>query len=266
MFHTIPFEKTTSFLKGTLKAPEEILKYSDYLEFFDPEEKELFSESSFYTKFNGEFKDLESIYEYVIKNFDKGKKNIFVGGEHTVTYSIVRALKEIGYNFHFIYFDAHYDLRDSYEGNRFSHASTIRRVFEIIPDITGFGIRAGDIKEYEFYKSNKIKIFHSFEIDEKFEEIETHIKNIRKDLFYISFDFDFLDGFYLPSTGTPEPNGCGLKTYLKIMEFIKESSKKIIGVDFVEFLPIKDRPQYSYFASYVIFKTISKLRKNFRID
>ncbi len=266
LFHAIPFEKTTSFLRGTLKAPEEILKYSDYLEFFDPQEKELFSDLSFYTKFNDEFEDLESIYKYVIKSFDKKKKNIFIGGEHTLTFSIIRALKEFGYNFHFIYFDAHYDLRDSYEGNRFSHASAIRRVFEIIPDITGFGIRAGDIEEYEFYRSKGITVFHSFEIEEKFEEIENHIKKIKKDFIYISFDFDFLDGFCFPSTGTPEPNGSGLRTYLKIVEFIKKSSKKIVGIDFVEFMPIKDRPQYSYFASYVIFKTISKLRRNFKID
>ncbi len=169
----------------------------------------------------------------------------------------------MGYDFHFIYFDAHYDLRDSYEGSKFSHASTVRRIYELQIPITGIGIRAGDIEEYSFAKEKSLTIVHSYEIKKDFSIIEKSLKKIKEELIHISFDFDFFDGFYLPSLGTPEPSGFNLDDFLKILKLIKTLDKKIIAVDFVEFSPINSLPQSSYLAAAVIFKTISMLRNSF---
>ncbi len=261
IIHKIPYEKTTSFIKGTKDAPDEIIKNSYSLDFLNIETSKEFKDEDFYTMGALKFKkndsieiSLKKIENYLEKNFIKNRYNIFLGGEHTITYPIVKFLKTKEEKFSLIYFDAHYDLKNSYENTKYSHACVMRRIYELGIDIMGIGIRAGDREEYDFVGKNKLKIMESHNFD--FKNLEKQIKSLEKNI-YLSVDFDFFSPQLLPSVGTPELDGFSLEKYKKILNIIK--NKNIIGMDFVEFSPIKNIPQYSYLAASIIFKTLAIL-------
>ncbi len=261
IIHRIPYEKTTSFIKGTGNAPDEIIKNSFSLELFDIETKRVYKDEDFFTMESLKFSDTETIQtsvkkigKYVRDNFIKDKLNIFIGGEHTITYAITKTMKKMGKDFSLIYFDAHYDLKDSYENSGYSHACVMRRVYEEGIDILGIGIRAGDKEESDFVRKNNIKIVNSYNFD--YSAIEKHIKSMNKNI-YISVDFDFFSPAVLPSVGTPEIDGFDIDIYKKTLYLIK--GKNIIGMDFVEYSPIKGFEQYSHIAASIIYKTISIL-------
>ncbi len=263
LFLPIPYEKTTSFLKGTSRAPEEIIKNSYSLELFDPETGKIYRDEDFYTLKPVEFKKEDSeeislgkIEKRVKEEYKESKYFISIGGEHTITLPIVRAIKKIKGNFSIVFFDAHYDMRDSYEGTKFSHACVMRRIYEEGFDITGVGMRAGSIEDFEFSKKDGIEIFDLKNFDEK--KFAKRLSQTDEKI-YISVDFDFFDPSIIPAVGTPEIEGGTLEEYEKILKIIKKTEKKIVGIDFTEFLPIKNLPQYSYIASSIIFKTLNIL-------
>jgi agmatinase len=261
IIHQIPYEKTTSFIKGTGNAPDEIIKNSFSLELFDIETKKNYKDEDFFTieplKLNNREtikSSIDKIEKYVRQNYLKDKTNIFIGGEHTITYPITRGIKELGKDFSLIYFDAHYDLKNSYENSEYSHACVMRRVYENEIDILGIGIRAGDKEEYDFVRKNNIKIINSYDFN--LSVMEEYIESMNKNI-YISVDFDFFEPSFLPAVGTPETDGFDISVYKKILNLIK--GKNIVGMDFVEFSPIKGFEQYSYIAASIIYKTISIL-------
>ena len=261
IIHQIPYEKTTSFIKGTEYAPQEIIKNSYTLDFLDIETGKEFKDEDFYTLTSLNFKKDDSIEkgirkieEYVIENFTPGKLNIFIGGEHTITYPITKSLKEKVNDFSLIYFDAHYDLKKSYENSEYSHACVMRRIYENKIDIFGIGIRAGDKEEHNFVKKNNIKIINGYELN--MEKISEKINSLKQNI-YISVDFDFFSPTVLPAVGTPELDGFNIRIYKQILNLIK--GKNIIGMDFVEFSPVRNMAQYSYMAASIIFKTIAVL-------
>jgi len=261
LFLPIPYEKSTSFLKGTSKAPENIIKNSFSLELFDPYSKKEYKDEDFFTldpiKFEKNLNTEDSlllIQKKVKDILSENKHLIYLGGEHTITLPIVKAYKELFKNkFSLLYFDAHYDMRDLYEGNRFSHACVMRRVYEEGIRIIGIGIRVGSIEDYNFSQKKGIKIFKSGEFDR-----DSFLKGLNEleDLIYISVDYDYFDPSILPAVGTPEIDGGTIYEFRKILKILKESGKRVIGIDFVEFLPVKNMPQYSYIASSIIFEAI----------
>lgn len=260
----IPYERTTSFVKGTAKAPEEIIKNSFSLELFDSYSEREYKDEDFFTLKSIEFPkklniedSLDLIQKKVKENFKHDKHLIFLGGEHTITLPIIRAYKELlKENFSLLYFDAHYDMRDSYEGSKFSHACVMRRIYEEGIKLTGVGIRAGSKEDYEFSKKEGIKIFKAREFKE--EIFRERVKGIEKNI-YISVDFDYFDPSILPAVGTPEILGETIEDFTKILKIIKEEGKRVVGMDFVEFSPVKGMPQYSYIAASIIFEAIKIL-------
>jgi len=263
IFLPIPYEKTTSFLKGTANAPEEIIKNSYSLELFDPETGKIYSDEDFYTLKSVDFNaadnekiSLGKIEERVKEEYRESKHLISIGGEHTITLPIVRAIKEIKGDFSIIFFDAHYDMRDSYEGSKFSHACVMRRIYEEGFDITGIGMRAGSIEDFEFSQKREIETFALTNFDKR--KFEERLNKIGEKI-YISVDFDFFDPSILPTVGTPEIEGGTLKEYKQVLRIIEKGGKNIVGMDFTEFLPVRNLPQYSYIASSIIFKTLNIL-------
>ena len=260
----IPYEKTTSFVKGTAKAPEEIIKNSFSLELYDSYSEKEYKDEDFFTlksinfpKKLGIEDSLNLIQKKVKENFKEDKHLIFFGGEHTITLPIIRAYKKLlKENFSLLYFDAHYDLRDSYEGSKFSHACVMRRINEEGIKLTGVGIRAGSKEDYEFSQKKGIQIFKAGKFEEKL--FRERIKELEKNI-YISVDFDYFDPSILPAVGTPEISGETIEDFTKILKIIKEEDKRVVGTDFVEFSPVKEMPQYSYIAAAIIFEAIKIL-------
>ena len=213
-----PYEATTSYGKGAAKGPAGIYDASHYVEFFDEElnrefcfEKGNGIASLYPVKFNGAKgkKALDVIYNEVLKHIKNKKFVVTLGGEHTISTAPIKAHFDNYKDLSVLHFDAHSDLRDSYEGTKYSHASFCARVAEFTKDITQVGIRAQCREEYEFIKKNKIKTFYAYAIRNGLHGKnwqEKVIKGLKKNV-YITFDVDYFDPSIMSSTGTCEPLG-----------------------------------------------------------
>ena len=200
----IPFEKTTSYGKGTKKGPNTILKASHELETYDIETNSEPYLAGIHT--------LKPIKLKHIKNHNKF--TISLGGEHSITHHIIKKINQE--NLSILQIDAHADLKDELDNNKFSHACTMRRIYEINKNITQVGIRSIDKEEKEFIDNNHIPTFFMKDINNW-----QDIINTLKDNVYITIDLDGLDPSIMPGVGNPEPGGF---KWDQLLEFLKEVS------------------------------------------
>ena len=168
---------------------------------------------------------------------------VTIGGEHSISTAPIHAHYLKYPKMSILHFDAHSDLRDSYEGTIYSHASFMSRVLEFFPanKLSQVGIRAQSIEESRIIIDEKINTFYASSIRKGL-----HGKNWQKKLVetlssqvYITFDVDYFDPSIMPSTGTPEPDGFLYSETLDVFRELIKSKKKIIGLDVVELAPVK---------------------------
>ena len=255
----IPFETSTSYGKGTAHAPEEIIKASHQIEFYDIElEREICLEGiatccDFVIEHKDNKKAAGEIASYIKFFLNHEKVPIILGGEHSITLGSIMAFSEYRNDFTVLHMDAHCDLYQSYQNNPYSHASVMRRVYEIYKNIVSMGIRSVSEEEVSFIKSNKIHVFFADKMSSK--DLWDNIIETLNDNVYITFDFDFFDPSLIPSVGTPEPGGF---LWTETLNFLKNLAlrKNIIGADFVEFSPISDVFFPNYIAAKFIYKII----------
>jgi len=261
----VPYEKTTSYGKGTSKGPNAVLKASHYVEFFDEEtEKEVCFEQGIavcrplkFKKLTGK-KALKLIFKYVKNLIESGKFVVTLGGEHSISTAPIQAHFDSFNDLSILHFDAHSDLRDKYEGSKYSHASFAARVAEFTTKITQVGIRAQCRDEYNFIKQNGISTFYAHRLrNENFSDalaneiISTLDKNV-----YITFDVDYFDPSIMPSTGTPEPNGF---YWHETMKFLRRVciDRNIVGFDVVELSPRKGLTFPDFLTAKLIYKILN---------
>ena len=257
----IPYDATTSYKPGTRFGPDEIRKASWGLETFSPVLKKDLIDVKVCDLYNiiiegSQIEIIERSYNASKNIIEKGKIPIMMGGEHSITYPVVKAVKEVYNDFVLIQFDAHCDLREEYLGNEYSHASVIRRCFDLTKDIYQFGIRSGDKEEWEFGWENT-----NISMDLPTKEDIKEIKSLDKPV-YITIDIDVLDPAYAPGTGTPEPCGFSTKELINSLYLFKELKDNIIGFDVVEVSPHYDIGNITSIAAAKIIRelilTISK--------
>ncbi|MEW6456114.1 MAG: agmatinase [Acidobacteriota bacterium] len=257
----VPYETSTSFIRGTKLAPMKIIEASNFLEYYEeemgwepyklgihtlePVELSLSIEAS--------LKIIEEAAEEIISS---DRFIIFLGGEHTISYPIVKALlKKRENKFSVLQLDAHPDIRDIYEGTKFSHSCVMRRILEIGVEITGLGIRAISLEERKFIRENtNYRLFEMSDILKEGWENDM-LDSLNEDV-YLSIDMDVFDPSIVPGVGTPEPGGM---TWEKMTSLLRKLSKKkkIIGADFVEISPIPLNPTSEYTTAKLIYKLIS---------
>ncbi len=168
-----PYEFTTTFGKGTRYGPQEVLEVSDNLEMYEEESGEEPYLRGIHTadpivvdeiKDENDIDKIAAFFEKYVKN---GKKLITIGGEHSISYPIVKAFSKNYHDLGIFHFDAHGDYRDTYEGSKYNHACVLRRIAELELKIASAGIRAISGEEIEFKKWNeKIKLFLAHKIKE----------------------------------------------------------------------------------------------------
>lgn len=260
-----PYEKTTSYGKGTAKGPKAILNASHYVEFFDEEtEKEICFKEGITTlkaldfkKLHGK-KALELIYYNVKALIDAGKFVITLGGEHSISTAPIQAHFDSYKDFSILHFDAHSDLREEYEGSKYSHASFAARVSEFTTKITQVGIRAQCREEFDFIKEKGINTFYSHQIrNEGFTDhlITKIISTLDKNV-YITFDVDYFDPSIMPSTGTPEPNGFYWDETMRLLKRVC-AERNLVGLDVVELAPRKDFAFPDFLTAKLIYKILN---------
>ena len=261
----IPFglEKTVSYGGGTNKGPREIIKASHQVELFDEDlNKEPHKNIGIKTlqpfpikkSILEALKQIENINKHLLK---KKKFPLILGGEHSLTPGAIRPfVKKFG-KICLLHFDAHADLRNSYNGNKFSHASAIRRCLDN-PNVSviSFGIRNISSTEMLFLNKNKKRIRIFWAKDKLKWNLNKFRKIIKNKKVYLTFDVDGLDSSIIPATGTPEPGGLFWNETIKIIKIAAQASN-IVGADVNELSPIKGFNSYNFLAAKLVYKIIS---------
>ena len=252
-----PYEKTTCYGKGTEKGPEAIIKASSQMELYDDELGNVF-EVGICTlnelKVDEKPEQMPEIGCSNVQNLLKDNKFVVtLGGEHSITSGIVKAFREKFNDLSVLQIDAHADLREDYEGTRYSHACTMKRTIEICP-IVQVGIRSLSFEESEFIKEKKLKIFWAKDIFDNDNWFDEAISRLSKNV-YITIDLDGFDPSIMPSVGTPEPGGLG---YYQVLRFLKKvcEKKNVVGFDIVELCPNENEVSSDFTAARLVYKLI----------
>jgi len=261
----VPFglEKTVSYGGGTSKGPNEIIKASHQVELFDEDlNKEPYKSIGIKTikpfpiKKNiiDALKQIENINNVILND---NKFPLVLGGEHSLTPGAIRPfVKKFG-KICLLHFDAHADLRNSYNNNKFSHASAIRRCLDNSNvSVISFGIRNISSAEIPFLKKNKNRIKIFWAKDKNQWNLKQFKKIIRNKKLYLTFDVDGLDSSLMPATGTPEPGGLFWDETINIIKTAARFSK-IVGADINELSPIKGFDCYNFLVAKLAYKIIS---------
>jgi len=267
----VPYEQTTTYQVGTKHGPQAIIHASQEVETFD-EELNLETYKTGICTLNpveistaGPERMLEKVYQAIKELIDREKKVIMLGGEHTISIGAVKAFKEKYPNLSVLQMDAHADLRDSYQENKFSHACVMRRIGEL-SHFVSLGIRNFSVEEHEFIQRNKIDVFLAqdvrncdrwYEPDGSCRWKEEIINKLGSDV-YLTFDLDVLDPSIMPSVGTPEPGGL---LWYETLDFLKQLvyHKNLVGFDVVELCPIPGLVAPDFLAAKLIYKIIGHM-------
>jgi len=250
---SVPYEATTSFIKGCSKGPESIIEASSHVELFDDELKikpHVVGISSHIVGGldNNHELNLKKIGNKFLDLYKKGKFVLSLGGEHSISIGIVDALSTTEKSISVIQFDAHADFRNYYQKSNFSHACTMRRIYEKVSSISQVGIRSLSNPEFNFMKKEKIEPIYAWEMETM--DAESIIERVRRstgDNVYITFDVDYFSTEVIQDTGTPEPGGPGWYKTLKILKGIFEC-KNVVSMDIVELIG-SDEPSSSSFST-----------------
>ena len=266
LFHIVPvpYERTVSYGGGTNEGPSAILNASWQLEEWDGKSKPC--DLGIYTH---PAVDCSTDADQVIENIaaavrpvcEMGKMPVGIGGEHTVTYGIIKGMLDAGVkDFGIVQIDAHADLREAYEGDKYSHASVMKRcVDEGIP-LYQLGIRAYCEEEIEIRKK------HGVYYQDADDLVPQNISSIElpddfPEKVFFTLDIDGMDPSVFPSTGTPVPGGLGWYQTLQLFESVAKQ-RQIVGFDIMEFAPIKGFHAYDFAASLLMYKMMGIIQRN----
>ena len=261
----VPFglEKTVSYGKGTKNAPREIIKASHQVELFDEElKKETFKHIGFKTLKPFKIKNslslaLKQLADINDKILSRKLFPLVLGGEHSITSGSIKPFANKFDNLLILHFDAHADLRERYEGEKFSHATAMKRCLDFKNvKIVSFGIRNLSKEEINFYKKKKKRITIFWGHQKKEWKISEIRNNFRNKNVYITFDVDAFDSSLMPATGTPEPGGLFWDDVMPIIKNVC-SVANVVGADINELAPIKQFHSCNFLVAKLAYKLIS---------
>ncbi len=256
-----PYEKTTSYMKGTVLGPSRIIEASEQVEFFDSETGLEAIDEGIHTcealdYSRGNVSDWLSATELVFTEiFKKGKFPIMLGGEHTISYPPIAAAAKLG-EISVLHFDAHSDMRDTYHGDRFSHASVMRRVHECVSHTYSVGIRAQCKEEREYLNAHRnFGVLYDHERTLTGLNVDLALSFLPTQNIYITIDLDYYSPEVMPSVGTPVPGG---GAWYETLNFIRAIYKQrnVIGADIVELRPDHDK-RSDFLAAQLAYKLMT---------
>lgn len=263
----VGYDATVSYRTGTREGPAAIILASRQLELFDVDlgreihRPGIATLGPFEPNVSSPEATLEAIHRQARKIIKDRKFLISLGGEHTISYGVVRAHAARRKNICVLHVDAHLDMRDTYQGSRFSHACVIRRIHDLGVPTVSVGIRSVSLEEHRYLKRNRHPVFTAERVhrdsQSAFAEAIDHLtENV-----YVTIDLDGLDPAIAPGVGTPEPGGLD---WFQITDLLAElaRTKTIIGADIVEALPLPGQVTTEFLAAKLAAKLIALTQKN----
>lgn len=258
----VPYEKTTTYVKGTKAGPAAIIEASGNMELFDDELNQEVYKIGIHTVEIPGIADAEpedmvkKVHDATSDLLKLSKFPVILGGEHSVSVGAVGAMKKSYSDVSVLQLDAHYDLRNEYLGSKYNHACAARRISEICPLVQA-GLRSLSKEEKDFLntKSNgNIKTVNVYDILEK-PLWKDYVINGLSENVYITIDLDVFDPSLMPAVGTPEPGGIG---WYELIDLLKETArdKKIVGFDVVELCPIENHIMSNFLAAKLVYRLL----------
>lgn len=261
----VPFDGTTCYRPGTREGPQAIIDASRNLELYDAELRRSPYRVGIHTLraveiVNGDAEAMVSRVERVTEQLlEAGKWVLTLGGDHLVAIGAIRAHARRFPGVSVLQFDAHADLRDEYEGTRYSAATVMRRTLDVCPHIVQVGIRSLSEPEAQLVAERDIPQLlaadiHQETVTGRREWIQRVVSALRDEV-YVTFDIDCFDPSLVPGTGTPEPGGLG---WYDVMDVLGEvaARKRIVGADIVELSPLLEGHVSPVVAAKLAFKLI----------
>lgn len=255
----IPYDGTSTWIKGADRGPAALLEASGNMELYDIE-----TDSEVYLQGIVTLEPLncpddpqkmsEQVFLAAQKILNDNKFLVGLGGEHSVSGGLVKAVVEKFENVSVLQLDAHSDLRDEYEGSPYNHACVMARIKELCP-IVQVGIHSMDVSEKKNLNPDRVLFAHEwFDHSDPLEWINSRLT----DNVYLTIDLDVFDPAIMPSTGTPEPGGLWWYDVMKIINGVI-AEKNVIGLDVVELCPDPSNKAPDFMAAKLVYRTLSMI-------
>jgi N1-aminopropylagmatine ureohydrolase len=253
----VPYDGTSTWVKGADKGPQAILDASVHLEFYDIETDSEVYRHGIHTDVPVD--DLASpdrmiaaVKQRVRNHLEREKFTVVIGGEHSVSIGAVAAHASPFPGMTVLQLDAHSDLRDTYEGSRFNHACVMARVKELCP-VVQVGIRSMDISEKPALDPERV--FFAKDLHGGVNWMDRVVEKLT-DQVYITIDLDVFDPAVVPSTGTPEPGGLLWHDVLGLLRGVCRQ-RTVVGFDVVELCPVEGSWAPNFLAARLIYQLLS---------
>ncbi len=269
----VPYDSTASFKTGAREGPRAIIDASSHLEDYDPELDVDVAEIRIHTapfiepNMEGPARMISRVKDAVQPFIDQGKLMAVLGGEHSISVGVVKALLERYADLSVLYLDAHADMRDEYMGTRWGHASVARRIYELCP-LVQVGVRSLSIEEKDFISSERIRSLHWPAEQESWSAntnglayqggppiVDEIIGGLSENV-YVSIDSDVLDPSIMAAVGTPEPGGMDWHQITSLLRAVT-SERNIVGFDVTELNPSEGPTACAYTAAKLVYKLIA---------
>ena len=253
----VPYDETSTWMKGADKGPDAILTASVNLEFYDVETTSQAHLCGIHTiepviEKETPGKLVNAVYGKVKYLLKEKKFPVIIGGNHTVSIGAFKAFSECYEDLSVLQLDAHADLRQIYEGSEFNHACSMARAREYAP-IVQVGIRSMSAEELPYVENDRIFYSHKLYYDKSLyrKALDMLSGNV-----YITIDLDVFDPSIMPSTGTPEPGG---PPYFELIHFLRDviKTRNVVGFDIVELCPSATNKAPDFIAAKIIYQLLS---------
>jgi agmatinase len=259
----VPFERTTSYGKGTTGGPAAILRASQAMELYDeelaaePYVQGIATLPPFLPEAFDMGEGLAELQAACRTQMERGKFLVTLGGEHSLTQAPVKAAREVFGEVGVVQFDAHADLREEFEGTPFSHASVMKRIVDAgIPSLA-VGIRSLSAPEAGVIRERCLPVIWGHQLDQA-EELFPAMLPALPERIYLTFDIDYFDPALVPATGTPEPGGGHWSPTLRLLKLLFRT-KTVVAMDLIELAPIGGHPASDFLAAKLIYKCLGYL-------
>jgi agmatinase len=255
----VPFERTTSYVPGTKNGPREIIAASGQVELYDEELGREICDVGIHTlpamesPFASTEDALAEMRRVAAWLAGAGKFFVALGGEHALTAPLVAGVADVHPGVTVLQIDAHADLRESYMGDRNSHASAMRRVLEYAPTVQ-VAIRNLSAPEAEAIPGLRTKVFYDWNMRDD-PAWMMRIVDALGEKVYVTIDCDGIDPAVMPAVGTPEPGGLTWRELLSLLKLVM-TKKTVVAADVVELCPIPGLVAPTFLAARLVYKLV----------
>ena len=261
----VPFERTTSYGKGTSAGPAAIIRASQSMELYDeelgaePYTQGIATLAPFLPEAYDMAEAMAELEDEARVHLERGKFLVTLGGEHSISQAPVRATKQVHPDIGVVQFDAHSDLREEFEGTPYSHASVMKRIVDDGVPTLSVGIRSLSTPESKLIREKNLPVIWGHELDRAEELFPGMLAGLPEKV-YLTFDIDYFDPSLVPATGTPEPGGGLWYPTLRMLRHLFHT-RKVVAMDVVELAPVGGLPASDFLTAKLIYKCLGYLQE-----